>query len=275
MKIAADYFEEGLGISLSFLVGALVLGTALPHLLKGVSINLFWKTVFVFTSSLSVLGGTILLLFVPDGPFRKPSQCLNFSAFYKVFKKPVFRSATFGYFGHMWELYAFWAFAPVMLKIYTQTHDMHTLNISLWSFIIIACGGLGCVLGGYLSKKLGVKKIAFICLFLSCSCCMISPMLFKVESSILFLAFLIFWGMVVIADSPLFSTLVARNASSEIKGTALTIVNCIGFAITIVSIQLMTVLRNLTDSNSIFAILALGPILGLIALNVKNKPNSI
>ncbi len=100
---------------------------------------------------------------------------------------------------------------------------------------------------------------------------MISPLLFAQESEVLFVAFLIFWGMVVIADSPLFSTLVAQNASAEIKGTALTIVNCIGFAITIVSIQLLNEMRTWTNSNMVYMILALGPILGLIALISKDS----
>jgi len=197
-------------------------------------------------------------------------QQLQLSAFFSVFQKHKFRSAAFGYFGHMWELYAFWAFVPVMLQTYNEANLDVTFNIPLLSFLIIAIGGLACVLAGYLAQTFGTKPVASTALFLSCLCCLIFPLVFSFASEIIFVVFLLFWGMVVIADSPLFSTLVAQNATTELKGTALTIVNCIGFSITIISIQLINELRLITDSNMIFAILAVGPILGLTALKEKN-----
>ncbi|MFT0713455.1 MFS transporter [Flagellimonas lutimaris] len=275
MKIAADYFEKGLGKSLGYLVGALVVGTAFPHLLKEMTHTLSWKAVLMATSSLAVLGGALMVGLVPDGPFRKPSQKIHFSAFLNVFQNKPFRSAAFGYFGHMWELYTFWAFVPIMLTTYTLLHPTTTFNIPLLSFLIIGIGGVACVLGGYLSQFMGTKRVAFMALLLSGACCLMSPLLFAQGSQVLFVAFLIFWGMVVIADSPLFSTLVAQNASAEIKGTALTIVNCIGFAITIVSIQLLNEMRTWTNSNMVYMMLALGPILGLVALISKNSTSKV
>ena len=211
-----------------------------------------------------------MFILVPDGPFRKPSQQTDFSAFFKVFQNRKFRSVTFGYFGHAWELYAFWAFVPIILKKYSVENPEITFNISLFSFLIIGVGGLACIISGFLSLKFGAKRIAFISLLLSCVCCIISPFIFNSEFEVLFFVFLFFWGMVVIADSPLLSTLVAQNALAEKKGTALTIVNCTGFFITIISIQILTQLIGVTDSNSIYMILAIGPILGLIALRKKN-----
>ncbi|USD23951.1 MFS transporter [Flagellimonas marinaquae] len=271
MKIAADYYEKGLGRSLGFLVGALVVGTAFPHLLKEMTHTLSWKAVLVATSILAVLGGTLMVILVPNGPFRKPGQKIYLSAFLKVFQNRSFRSAAFGYFGHCWELYTFWAFVPIMLQTYTMVHPNATFNIPLLSFLIIAIGGLACVLGGYLAQVFGTKKVAFMALLLSCICCLISPLLFVQGSEVVFVAFLLFWGMVVIADSPLFSTLVAQSALPEIKGTALTIVNSIGFAITIASILLLNEMRIWTSSNMVYMMLAAGPILGLIALSSKNK----
>jgi MFS family permease len=145
-------------------------------------------------------------------------------------------------------------------------HPQTSFNIPLLSFIIIGIGGLACVVGGYIAQKSGVKKVAFISLVASCICCLISPIIFSVSSPVLFVSFLLFWGMVVIADSPLFSTLVAQNAPMELKGTALTIVNCIGFFITIISILLINTLRTYTNSPIILLVLAIGPILGLMAL---------
>ena len=269
MKIAADHYEKGLGQSLSFLVGALVIGTAFPHLLKEMTNTIHWKSVLITTSALAVMGGLFMVFLVPNGPYRKFSQQIDLSAFFSVFKNHEFRSAAFGYFGHMWELYAFWAFVPIMLATYSFIHAEVDLNIPLWSFLIIGGGGLACVFGGYLAQLFGTRRIAFLSLLLSGICCLLSPWLFMIESQGLFIGCLLFWGMVVIADSPLFSTLVAQNASPEIKGTALTIVNCIGFSITIISIQLINMLSTWTASNSVYAILALGPICGLIALGRK------
>jgi len=266
MKIAADYYNEGLGKSLGFLVGALVVGTALPHLLSGLGDTFAWQSVFLFTSSLATFGGLLMVMMIPDGPYRKPNQHIDLSAFFGVFKNRNFRAAAFGYFGHMWELYAFWAFVPVLLQKYSDLYPTVTFNIPVLSFCIIAIGGVACVLGGFLSEKIGAKRTAFIALLLSCSCCLLCPLLFTVAYANVFLAFMFFWGMVVIADSPLFSTLVAHNATPELKGTALTIVNCIGFSITIISIQLLSWLSRMTDANGIYMVLAVGPVLGLMAL---------
>lgn len=271
MKIASDYYDKGLGKSLGFLVGALVLGTAFPHLPKGLSESLPWKQVLIITSTLAAIGGTLMLLLVPNGPNRKSSQGLDIGAFFGVFKSKPFRSAAFGYFGHMWELYAFWAFVPVILMTYNALHEQTDLNVSLLSFFIIGIGGLACVAAGYISERYGTKKTAGWALLLSGACCLLLPIVFAVGSQVLFLGFLFFWGMVVIADSPLFSTLVAQNASSSNKGTALTIVNCIGFSITIASIQLLKVLLETTEINAGYMVLALGPAIGLIALFRKGS----
>lgn len=270
MKIAADFFKDGLGKALGFLVGALVLGTAFPHFLRNINSNLNWENVIITISCLSILGG-LLILFLGDGPYRKRSQQFNFKAFFKVFKNTEFKAAAFGYFGHMWELYAFWTFIPIMLKMYANQHTTIDFNITLLSFLIIGIGTLGCFLSGYLTSKIDAKKLAYFILLSSFICCLVSPFVFNTETPILFLSFLFFWGFVVIADSPLFSTLVAQNADSKIKGTALTIVNCIGFSITIISIQLLNLLSETFNSNYIFMVLAFGPLFGVLALGCRNK----
>ncbi len=266
MKIAADYFEKGLGKSLGFLVGALVIGTAFPHLLKDLKGDLPWEVVLICTSSLALLGGVLMWSLVPDGPFRKASQKISLRAIPYVFKSSKFRAAAFGYFGHMWELYAFWAFVPFILQLYGELHPEAKLNIPLLSFLVIGIGSLGCILGGQLAHKKGVKRIAIIALVASGFCCFISPLMFALNSPIIFIPFLLFWGVFVIADSPLFSTLVAQNAPIELRGTALTIVNSIGFFLTILSIQILDELRVQFDTPMIFMILGIGPILALIHL---------
>lgn len=269
MKIAADYFGKDLGKSLGLLVGALVAGTAFPHLLKGFPGEIPWRLVLVITSCLALAGGLLMALLVPDGPFRKPGQQIDLSAMFRVFKNPAFRSAAFGYFGHMWELYAFWTFVPVMLSTYRTIHPATSFNVSFLSFLVIALGGVACAAGGYLSKNFGVKRTAATALLLSGTCCFLSPVFFYFGSSTLMVAFLVFWGLAVIADSPLFSTLVAQNTPPESKGTAFTIVNCIGFSITIISIQLLNLLRLTIDPKFIYLLLGAGPVLGLMAMYKK------
>jgi MFS family permease len=270
MKIASDYYQKGLGKSLGFLVGALVVGTAFPHLVKSIAVDFSWKYVVFATSSISVIGGLSMWLFIPNGPFRKKSQQLNFNAFLSGFKNKNFRSAAFGYFGHMWELYTFWAFVPVMLASYKNYFHDADLNVPLLSFAIIASGGLACVMSGYLSQQFGVKNIATIALFLSCLCCCFSPLFLFNGSALVLIVFLFFWGLVVIADSPLFSTLVAQNAPEESRGTSLTIVNCIGFSITIISIQFINLLSRNINAQYLYTLLTIGPIFGLVALT-RNK----
>lgn len=269
MKIASDYYNKGLGKSLGFLVGALVVGTAFPHLLKAYMGGVDWTYVIFSTSGLAILGASLLLFFIPDGPYRTIGQPLKINAIWSIFKNQKFKSAACGYFGHMWELYAFWAFVPFILQSYLNTHPETTFNIPVLSFIIIAIGGLACVFGAYLAEHFGLKKIAVIALLSSGVAALLSPLFFFYGSENVFIVFLLFWGIMVIADSPLLSTLVAKNAPSAYRGTALTLVNCIGFAITIISIQLLTKFSLLIDIRCIYIILALGPVLGSYMLLKK------
>ncbi|MDO9375425.1 MAG: MFS transporter [Ferruginibacter sp.] len=266
MKIAADHFAEGLGKSLGWLVGALVFGTSLPHLLKTLTLDLDWKTVVFATSGLAIIGGLLIRFFVPDGPHRKKGGVWNVAGLGRSFSIPGFRGAASGYFGHMWELYAFWTFVPVILAHYVNSNPATSLNVSLWSFVVIAVGGVACILAGFCSQRLGPKQIATVALALSGCCCLLSPLMIGTSSLPLLLLFLVCWGMFVVADSPLFSTLVAQNAPATSRGTALTIVNCIGFTITILSIQLLNILSAHLQFNYLFLVLSPGPILGILAL---------
>lgn len=269
MKIAADYYNNGLGKALGFLVGALVLGTAFPYLISSFelvsSANLILKT----TSILSLVGGGLILFFVPDGPYRKQSKKLELKAGASLFKITEFRKAAFGYFGHMWELYAFWAFTPFAFTFYNN-YNQASLSIPLLTFIVIALGALSCALGGYISEKIGSYKVALYALTTSGLFCIVSPLLFQLTPTLFVISWCL-WGVAVTADSPQFSSLVANTAPISLKGTGLTLVNCIGFAITIISIQLLSFLSLKIDSTLIFLFLSLGPIFGLYHLLKKKN----
>ncbi|MEO7924492.1 MAG: MFS transporter [Chitinophagaceae bacterium] len=265
MKIAADWYEKGLGKTLGYLVGALVLGTAFPHLLKASAWHFSWQKIILFTSLFAVAGGLLVLLFIKDGPYRKPGQGFHPKNIGHIFRSKDFRSAAFGYFGHMWELYAFWAFVPFALTL-NNSYTGQTINIPLWSFIIIASGTASCIAGGYLSQKIGSARVAFYSLLVSGTCCGLS-FLFLKTSPLVFLPFLLTWGIAVVADSPQFSALVAQTAPQQYKGSALTMVTCIGFAITIGSIQLLNYFfAHFPDNKNIFLLLAPGPLFGLLFL---------
>lgn len=263
MKIAADWFAAGLGRALGYLVGALVLGTAFPHLLRAVAGVVPWQSVLVGTSVLAVAGGVAVWRWIPDGPYRKPSGAFRPGAIVDAFRAPRFRAAALGYFGHMWELFAFWAFVPVALAFRFPGAAERT--VSLGSFAVIAVGSLGCVLGGLATLRVGSARVAAVTLAVSGAMCLASPLVFALPLSAFVLAMAV-WGFAVVADSPQYSALVARYAAPESRGSALTIVNSIGFAITIPSIHLLTTLSARSQVPWIYLALAVGPMLGLLAM---------
>ena len=264
MKIAAGWYQRDLGKALGFLVGALVLGTAFPHLLKAIGQGLEWRSVMLGVSATAALGGLAMLLTVPDGPHLARGARFDPRALASMFRAPRFRASAFGYFGHMWELYAFWAFAPLVLASHAAAART-SLDVSLWAFAIIAVGAVGCVAGGLLSLRAGSAPVAFAQLLASGVCCIVSPLAFGAPTPV-FLAFLLFWGVVVVGDSPQFSALNAASAPRELVGSALTIANCIGFSITIFSIELLNLSASRLDARWLYLLLTPGPVLGLLAL---------
>jgi MFS family permease len=266
MKIASDWNEKGLGHWLGALVGALVLGTAFPHVLKLNPQFLEPVVLLWIVSGLAIAGGLLIYFFVHDGPYRKPSLRFSFSDIRNVFQTQAFRQPAFGYFGHMWELYAFWAFVPWAISYYASLHSEIHFQETLLAFIVIAIGGAGCLIGGKLSFTFGSKKIAHVALISSGICCVLSPWMWDLSPAFFF-AFMSFWGLMVVADSPQFSALVAANAPASVRGSAITITTCIGFAITIVSIQLLSLLQNYIPGQYLFLVLAPGPLIGVLLLN--------
>ncbi len=264
MKIASDYYKGNLGKALGYLVGALVLGTAFPHLINQFSWSNDYNAVIISTSILSFIGGLTMWKFVPDGPYRKLVSKFQLGMAIQLFSIPSFRKSALGYFGHMWELYAFWGFIPIILKTYTRIQSIH-IEISFWSFTIIAIGFISCILGGFISLKTGSRKVAYFSLVTSGLFCLFSPFLFSLPPN-MFLTALCLWGMVVISDSPQFSTMIALAAPPDLKGTALTITNCIGFAITIISIQLLSFLSDKIDNTLLYIFLSIGPLFGLYSI---------
>lgn len=261
MKIAASWYEQGLGRALGYLVGALVLGTAFPHLVRASGTDLPWEQVISVVSVLAILGGFIMLTLVPDGPYLPKGSVFNPDALKIIFRSRRFRASAFGYFGHMWELYTLWAFIPLLLLAYSINSNI-PLNVPLWSFLIIGAGFFGSAIGGVVSTRFGSARVAAGQLSISGTCCLLSPFFFSSSPSV-FLGFLLLWGVTVVGDSPQFSALNAENVPREYAGSALTIVNSIGFLITIFSIQLVSAMLAHISPQYIFLLLVPGPIIGL------------
>lgn len=271
MKIASDYYQKGLGTALGFLVGATVLGTAFPHLIKGLDLNLSWKIIFWSTSLLAIIGGTIIGSFVPDGPHHKPNPKFDLGLLPKLYKITELKSIAAGYFGHMWELYTFWAFVPILIAYLAKGQNSDSVN-SLLSFSIIAIGSVSCGLGGLIAAKRGSKSVAQSALIGSGVCCILIPLVVWLElPSWVWIPFLGIWGFLVTADSPQFSTMVAQSVPAEYKGTAMTIVNCLGFTLTIFSIQLGQLLLKWIQVDQMLALLSIGSFLGLIVFKIFDK----
>ena len=157
-----------------------------------------------------------------------------------------------------------WAFIPLLLGKYAEM-TRQPLNVSRWSFSAIAAGCLGCVAGGIVSQKVGSSAVAFYQLVSSAVCCLLVPLMFHAPPAV-FLSFLVFWGIVVVGDSPQFSALTAKTAPPDLVGSALTIVTSIGFFITIISIQFTNFLVGWLNIQTVFLFLVPGPIVGLIYL---------
>ncbi len=261
MKIAADYTKGGLGVALGFLVGALVLGTAFPFLIQGLELDVSYLALILVPAGLACLGGLLVGIGIPDGPYRKRNPALNFSLIPQLARNKALQGAAGGYFGHMWELYTFWAFLPLLLNFLTQ-NTLSPATQSLWTFVLIGIGGISCAVGGLISQKLGSGTVAMASLIGSGTCGLIL-WVFPEFACWAPIPFLFVWGLLLSPDSPQFSTLVAQSVAPEHRGTALTVVNGLGFGLTIVSIQVTQFAAGFLSPNQFIGLLCLGPVVGV------------
>jgi len=273
MKIMATWFQRGRGMALGVLVGALTLGKASPYLVNGVG-SANWRQNIFFISLLALAGGFIVLLFVRDGPYAVSAAKFNWKQAIAVFNNRGVRLANFGYFGHMWELYAMWAWIPVMIRASLQMRQTTSSLAEFASFLVIGCGAAGCVVGGILADRVGRTLVTSWAMAISGSCCLVIGFLFGGNSFLLLLVAAI-WGATVIADSAQFSACVTELGDPQYLGTALTIQTCIGFLLTTVSIKLVPYFVKTVGWRYAFVVLAPGPLLGVMAmLRLRSLPEA-
>jgi MFS family permease len=259
MKLVVSWAPDRAGSALGWLVGALTAGTATPFLARAVGGQEYWGEAVLASSALALAGG-VMALFVGEGPAVRARAGFAWGRVWDVFRVPEFRASALGYFGHMWELYAFWALVPFLVGLL----GAESRELWLGTFGVIAAGALGCVVGGRISHARGSRLVARLALAGSGALCLLSPALPHVPTWSAF-AMLAAWGFFVVADSPQFSAMSAKACPPDAIGSALAVQNSIGFFITVFSIQLTAGvwdgLREWTPW-----ILAPGPLLGLLAL---------
>ncbi len=261
MKLVVSWEPEKTGQALGWLVGTLTLGTATPHLVRALGAEWPWQAVVLVSSGLAVTAA-LLVAVAGDGPHLPLNNISRRSHVLSVFRLPDFRAAAFSYFGHMWELYAMWTIAPLLVA-QALGAAANARNIALLSFFVIATGAVGCIGGGWLTEHVGSARVAAWTLAVSATMCIVYPFL-HVASPVL-IALLLVWGLAVVADSPQFSALSARAAPAELVGGALAAQNCIGFAITVVSIDLVTSVWARLGTHVVW-LLAPGPVMGLLSI---------
>ena len=264
MKLMASWFRRGRGVALGALIGALTLGKAMPYLVNAVGSGR-WRINVLVVSALAVVGGLIVLLFVGDGPHAAPSARLDVAQIAKVFRNRGVRLADFGYFGHMWELYAMWTWVPSFLRASFSARGGAPALAELASFVVIGSGVVGCVLAGVLADRIGRTAVTSAAMAASGACCLGIGFLFHAPPAVLLVVAAI-WGATVIADSAQFSACVTELSDPRYMGTALTVQTCIGFLLTMGSIELVPVLVSSVGWRWAFAALAPGPALGVLAM---------
>jgi MFS family permease len=266
MKIIAGWFRDGRGLALGVLIGALTLGKAFPYLLSAI-FGGEWRQPMVLVSALAVIGGTLVLLIVRDGPYVAATAPFDPHAIRKVLSSRGARLAMFGYLGHMWELYAMWTWVAVFAAASFAASGMANAGAagSVAAFLAIGSGAIGCVLAGYVADRVGKARVAMWAMLASAAAAAATIAVFG-RSPIALYALIMFWGFAVVADSAQFSALVSEHAPRDHVGTALTLQTCIGFLLTMVTIEALPRLAQATSWQWASLLLVPGPLLGAAAM---------
>jgi len=272
MKIIATWFRTGRGFALGVLIGALTLGKASPYLVNAAGSS-NWR-INVSAVSLFAAAGGVLVLLLHDGPFALPNQPFDLSQVTSVFRNRGVRLANFGYFGHMWELYAMWTWTPAMIRASVAVSGGRAVVAEAASFVVIGSGAIGCIVAGLLADRIGRTVVASGAMAISGACCITVGFLFG-RSEWALLAVAVIWGASVVADSAQFSACVTELGDARYIGTALTMQTSLGFLITTVSIDLLPKLVSAVGWAYAFVALAPGPFLGIIAmLRLRSLPEA-
>jgi MFS family permease len=262
LKLVSTWFRVGRGTAMGVMIAALTLGSAAPHLLNGVG-GAHWTVVMIASSVLTVIGGGVVAVLGRNGPYPFPTTTFEARHAWQALQEPEVRRASVAYLGHMWELYAMWAWIALFLADTVDEHGSG-LNPSLLAFAVIAAGAPGSVLAGMAGERVGKRRSAIVAMLVSGT----AALLVAVPGLPLWLVMLVAlaWGASVVADSAQLSAIVSERADQRYVGTALTAQLAFGFLLTIATMWLVPFVEGRAGWWAAFAMLAPGPLLGAWAL---------
>ena len=278
MKIVAGWFREGRGWAIGILVGALTLGSAVPHLVRWAAPPEEWRLVLGVAAASALAGGLLVLAVPHDGPFAVPSPLFSWSAAPRILRDRAVLLANVGYLGHMWELYAMWTWMAVFVaaseRLRRGASADTTALAALVTFAVVGSGAIGCWLGGKYADRWGRTTVTVWAMALSGSCAIAVGLLFG-QPLVLLAPLLLLWGVAVVADSAQFSTAVSELAPADYVGTALTLQTSMGFLLTCATIYLLPAVAAAIGWRWSMSVLAIGPALGVWAmLALRGRPEA-
>jgi MFS family permease len=278
MKIAAGWFKEGRGLAIGILVGALTLGSASPHLVRWAVSPEAWRIVLVTAAVSAVVGGLLVQLIPNDGPFAAPSPPFSLAAAPRILKDRAVALANLGYLGHMWEVYAMWAWmaAFVAASEHARRGDQSDVSglAALVTFVVVGSGAIGCWLGGKYGDRWGRSVVTSVAMLISGTCALTVGIVFG-GPLLLLVPLLLVWGISVVADSAQFSAAVSELAPREYVGTALTLQTSMGFLLTCATIYLLPLVAASIGWRWTMSVLAIGPALGIWAMLTLRRRTGI